>query len=178
MKNKSSVVIEVDVFIDIYILVLPTLNKMANGSIMAINKKVSVSAHMGAASLVTGQLGSHTVHIDQPVAGGGQDMGPTPLEYFLFSIAGCIASIARIVAKQKKIVLHDINLTVDGGLNAAVLMGTSDQDRAGFQSIAIQAEINADLSDEEKQAFLGEVCRRCPVHDNIAHTSVVSHSLI
>jgi uncharacterized OsmC-like protein len=75
-------------------------------------------------------------------------------------------------------VLHDINLTVDGGLNAAVLMGTSDQDRAGFQSIAIQAEINADLSDEEKQAFLDEVCRRCPVHDNIAHTSVVSHSLV
>ncbi|MCK5894456.1 MAG: OsmC family protein [Endozoicomonadaceae bacterium] len=144
---------------------------------MTINKTVSISTHMEASHLVTGQLGRHTILIDQPVATGGQDQGPSPLEYFLFSVAGCLSSIARIAAMQKKIVLHHINFTVDGGLNSAVLMGKLDQERAGFQSIAIRAEIDAELSDEEKQQFLDEICRRCPVHDNITNASLITHSL-
>ncbi len=143
---------------------------------MAIMKKVSATAEMGESFQISAQLGNHTVFIDQPKSAGGQDAGPTPLEYFLFSLAGCIASVARIVAHQTKLELRSMKVNVEAGLNPAGLMGKPTEDRVGFQNFIVKAEIDADMTTKEKQAFLDEVCARCPVHDNIAKASVVEHS--
>lgn len=142
---------------------------------MAI-KRISVDAEMGADYAVKAQIRGHQVVIDQPKP-GGSDLGPTPLEYFLFSLAGCVASIARIAAGQQKIDLRGMKVVVEGDLNSAGLLGKPSEDRVGFQSIEISAEIDADMSDEAKQAFLDEVCARCPLHDNIHFTTVVVHEL-
>ncbi|WP_276321920.1 hypothetical protein [Rheinheimera aquimaris] len=37
--------------------------------------------------------------------------------------------------------------------------------------------IDADLTDTQKAQFLDEVCQRCPLHDDLRHTSEVVHSL-
>ncbi len=144
---------------------------------MAVNKKLSVTSRMSDSFRIEAQLGNHLTVIDQPKAAGGNDEGPSPLEYFLFSLGGCVASIARIVAKQQKITLRSIDVTVDAELNTAVLMGKSTDDRAGFQNIHVSANIDADLSVSEKKTFLDTVCARCPVHDNITKISVVEHIL-
>ncbi len=112
----------------------------------------------------------------KPKAAGGTDEGPNPLQYFLFSLAGCIASIGRIAAQQRKIELRGMKVNIEAGMNAAGLMGKPTEDRVGFQSFTVKAEIDADMAAEEKQAFLDEVCARCPVHDNIMRTSVVEHT--
>ena len=91
--------------------------------------------------------------IDQPKAAGGNDEGPSPLEYFLFSLGGCVASIARIVAKQQKIALRGIDVTVEADLNTAGLMGKPTDDRVGFQRFHISADIDADMAPEEKTGF-------------------------
>ena len=62
---------------------------------MAIIKTISATADMGEGFQISAQLGNHRVVIDQPRSAGGSDSGPTPLEYFLFSLAGCVASIGR-----------------------------------------------------------------------------------
>ena len=41
--------------------------------------------------------------------------------------------------------------------------------RPGFQRICLRAELDADLTDEEKREFLAEVERRCPLADNLLH---------
>ncbi len=142
---------------------------------MAI-KRISISAQMGDDFAIKSQIRGHNVVIDQPKP-GGSDLGPTPLEYFLFSLAGCVASIARIAAGQQKIDLRGMRVVVEGDLNPEGLLGKPTNDRVGFQSIEIAAEIDADMSDDEKQAFLDEVCARCPLHDNIHYTTVVAHEL-
>ena len=144
---------------------------------MAVNKKMSVTSRMGSTFRIEAQLGNHLAVIDQPTAAGGNDEGPTPLEYFLFSLGGCVASIARIVAKQQKIDLRGIDVTVDADLNTAGLLGKTTDDRAGFQNFYVSAVIDADMTVGEKKEFLDTVCARCPVHDNIAKTSVVEHTL-
>ncbi|MCL6269577.1 OsmC family protein [Sansalvadorimonas sp. 2012CJ34-2] len=142
---------------------------------MSVNKVVSVSAEMGKDFRIHAQLGNHLAFIDQPEAAGGTDKGPNPLQLFLFSLAGCIASIGRIAANQKKIELRGMKVNVEAGMNAAGLMGKPTEDRVGFQSFKVNAEIDADMTTEEKQAFLDEVCARCPVHDNIGKATVVEH---
>ncbi len=144
---------------------------------MAISKVVSVTSQMGGDFRIESQLGNHTVIIDQPKSAGGQDAGPTPLDYFLFSLGGCVATVGRIVAKQEKIDLRGMKVIIEAGMNPDGLMGKFSEDPIGFQGFDIKAEIDADMTDEEKQIFLDLVCARCPVHDNIIRLSVVSHTV-
>lgn len=122
-------------------------------------------------------IGKHTLYIDQPEAAGGTDAGPSPLQYFLLSWAGCISAIARMVANQQRIVLHSIKLKVQGELDPDRLLGGDQGQRVGFTAIAVEADIDADLSIEEKQAFLKEVDARCPLSDNIGHSTSLSVEL-
>jgi len=141
---------------------------------MAAMKKVEIRAVMGAGMKIECSTGRHTVLIDQPKPAGGTDAGPTPLEHLFCSLAGCIGSIARIVAHQKKIALRGIEITVSGELDVDTLLGKSKQNRAGFSGIKVQARIDADLTPEQKAAFLHEVDERCPVSDNLRQVTTVT----
>ncbi|WP_296057446.1 OsmC family protein [uncultured Amphritea sp.] len=145
---------------------------------MSANKVISVSTSMNEGCQVHADIRGHKVTIDQPKQAGGTDEGPTPLEFFLFSLGGCIASIARIAATQQKIEMRSIDIDVDGTMNPAGLLGKPTDDRVGFQTITVRAKIDADLSEEEKQKFFEEVCHRCPLDDNIALQTQVTHDLV
>jgi len=134
---------------------------------MATVKKVQVEAHLGERFKIESTIGNHTLVVDQPKTGGGEDAGPTPLEYFFLSLAGCIATIARIAAKQKRINLRAMDVKVEGELDIEALMGRNPDVHSGFGGITVRAKIDADMTKEEKEAFLHEVDRRCPVSDNI-----------
>ncbi len=142
------------------------------------SKTISVTANMGQGWAINADIRGHQVVIDQPQASGGTNEGPTPLEFFLFSLAGCIGSIARIAAAQQKIDLKSMEVKVDADLNPMGLMGKPTDDRVGFQQLRVEAQIDADLTEEQKQVFLDEVCDRCPLHDNIKLATEVVHSLV
>jgi uncharacterized OsmC-like protein len=138
------------------------------------HKTVTVNTELGSGTKIECKAGNHVFLIDQPKSGGGNDLGPTPLEYYLASLAGCVSSIAQIVARQKKIDLRSLKITTVGDLNVDVLLGKNTEERAGFQSIALQVDIDADLSDSQKVEFINEVERRCPVSENTLHASNVT----
>jgi uncharacterized OsmC-like protein len=140
-------------------------------------KTVKVEAELVGSFKVESQIGDHTLYIDQPKELGGEGTGPNPLQYFLLSLGGCICAISRIAANQKKIELRSIKLAVQGELDPDVFMGKNKENRAGFESISIEAEIDADLSAEEKKAFMEEVESRCPVADNLLKVTPVTLSL-
>lgn len=141
-------------------------------------KKVEVVATLGAGMKITSRVRDHLVISDQPKAGGGTDAGPTPLEHLLCALAGCIASIARIAATQKKIGLRSIEVSVSGELDADALLGRPTRVRAGFGEILVRAKMDADLTDEQKRQFLKEVDERCPVSDNLRQLTQVTTELI
>lgn len=138
------------------------------------HKTITVETELKSGTKVECKAGKHLFVIDQPESGGGKDLGPTPLEYYLASLAGCISSIAQIVAKQKKIDLRSLKITIVGDVNVDVLLGKNTEERAGFQSIALQVSIDADLSDSQKVEFINEVERRCPVSENTMNASNVT----
>jgi len=115
----------------------------------------------------------HVSIVDQPPAGGGTDAGPTPLEYLFISLAGCIVTIGNIVAKQRQLPVRKIEVHVEGELDTDVLMGKSTAVRAGFSRISVHTKIDADMSHEEKEAFLRDVDARCPISDNIHNLSPI-----
>jgi putative redox protein len=134
---------------------------------MATVKHVKVEAHLGERFKIQSTIGNHTLYVDQPKTGGGEDTGPTPLEYLFLSLGGCLATIARIAAKQKRIDLRGLDVTVEGDLDVEGLMGRNPGGRSGFGGITVTVKLDADLTQEQKEAFLHEVDARCPVSDNL-----------
>ena len=144
---------------------------------MSEQKTVVGSSTMGPGFAISAEIDGHQVTIDQPTQAKGTGTGPTPLQMLLFAIGGCIGTIARIAAFQQKITLRGMQVTVEGDYNPAGLLGKATEDRVGFSEIRISAAIDADLTDAEKQQFLHDVCQRCPLHDNLSHSTQVVHRL-
>ncbi len=140
-------------------------------------KKVEVQLKMGERYTIESTIHNHTVFVDQPASAGGQDKGPTPLEYLLLSHGACVATIARIIASQKRIPLRGLNMTVSGELDLDVLLGKKTDARAGFSGLTLKVEMDADISREEKEKLLHEADRRCPVSDNLKQLTSVTVEL-
>lgn len=121
--------------------------------------------------------GKHTAIVDQPETLGGTDTGPTPLDYVFIALGGCLVTISKMVAGQRKISLRGVEVEISGEINLAVLRGQENNDRAGFRNIKASVKIDADLSNEEKKEFLHEVDRRCPVSENLINTTPVDIQL-
>jgi uncharacterized OsmC-like protein len=135
-------------------------------------KTVSVQTKIGDSYEITATTRHHTIKIDQP-SPVGADVAPNPIEFFLFALGGCICTIGKTVAQQKKIALRAIEVSIEGSFDTDVLLGISTNGRAGLYEIIAYAKIDADMTKEEKEAFLREVERRCPVSDNISNASNV-----
>ncbi len=119
------------------------------------------------------QGADHKLIIDQPEAGGGKNEGPNPLEVFLFALGGCLGTIAAIIARQDRIELRGFEISIEGDLDKGFLMGKTTEGRAGFTEIRAEVNIDADMTDEEKQAFFERVDARCPISDNMINNTKV-----
>jgi len=145
---------------------------------MPTMKTVKVTATGPEGWVVTTKSGEHTALIDQPEALGGTNSGPSPLDYVFVALGGCLVTIAKIVAGQKKINLRSVDVEVSGDINLAVLRGQEKDTRAGFQNINAKVTVDADLTLEEKKAFIEEVDKRCPVSDNLMNTTSVNVEVV
>lgn len=140
---------------------------------MAKMKTISVEAKLDEKFKIEVKAGEHLIVVDQPKAGGGTDAGPSPLEYLFASLAGCIGTVARIVAMQKRIPLKGMDMKVEGAFDLETLLGKSKENRAGFAGIKVMLHINADMTKQEKEDFIKEVESRCPVSDNLVNNTPV-----
>lgn len=130
-------------------------------------KTVSVDAIQIDGFKIETKSRQHIALVDQPIVGGGTDSGPTPLEYLYISLASCIVTIGHIIAKQRHLPVRKIEVHVEGEVDTDVFMGKNQEARAGFSGIRVHTKIDADMSQEEKQAFIHDVDARCPISDNI-----------
>ncbi len=144
---------------------------------MATVKSVKVTAVGPENWLITTKAGIHTALVDQPESLGGNNQGPSPLDYVFISLAGCLITIGKIVAGQRHIDLRGMEVEISGDLNLDVLRGKEQNERAGFQNITAIVKIDADMSEAEKNEFLEEVERRCPISDNLMNTTPIQVKL-
>jgi putative redox protein len=137
-------------------------------------KTVSIDAVQLEGFKIETKCGQHIAYVDQPIAGGGTDSGPSPLDYLFISLAGCIVTIGHIIAKQRKLPVRKIEVRVEGTLDTDVLMGKRTDVRAGFPAIQVHVNIDADMSQEAKEQFLHDIDARCPISDNILNITPIN----
>ena len=116
--------------------------------------------------------------IDQPKAMGGNDEGPNPLEVFLSSLPACICAIGRIISNQKRLDVKGIHVDLEGDIDKDFLLGKTEEGRSGFTEIRVFVDINADMTQDEKESFVKEIQKRCPIADNIINLTTVTPTVL
>lgn len=141
-------------------------------------RSMRVQGEMGHGFAVTVDCGGHQVVMDQPKTAAGTDAGPTPLDMVLSALGGCFGTIARFLAHQRRIELRGMRFEIEADYDPDGLLGRNPEVRPGFQEIRMRVDIDADLTEAQKQEFLEEVERRCPLADNLLYGTRLRSQLV
>jgi len=106
--------------------------------------------------------GGHVVRIDEPIATGGSDTGPSPTRLLAASLAGCTAITIEMYAERNGWEVGQVEVDVD--------VEYRDGAPASF---AVTLRLPSELSDEQRKRLL-IVAGKCPVHKLIAGETEVT----
>ena len=106
----------------------------------------------------------HTLVADEPLALGGNTLGPTPGDYLRMALASCTAITLRTYANRKKWALDAVHVEVN----------TSQAD--GVTLFTRNIELIGTLDDEQKKRLL-QIANSCPVHKALVGTIHITTAL-
>jgi uncharacterized OsmC-like protein len=133
----------------------------------AMSLKFTVTGDSESPSKLMMRVREFSFAIDQPESHGGTNAGPSPVELVLSSLAGCMNVVVHMVAAERGVNIRGLHLTVEGELDPSRLMGAPTNNRPGFSTIVLTAEVDSDASAEQVDEVLRIAESRCPVADNL-----------
>ncbi len=104
--------------------------------------------------LAESKMRNHIVVIDEPVEVGGDDNGPTPIEYLLSAIGSCVAITLRMYAEHKGWDLGKI--TVD------VSQETETTPDGIKKSLLENISFENEITNDQRKRLLN-IAGKCPV---------------
>lgn len=109
------------------------------------------------------QVRSHIVRVDQPIAAGGDDEGPTPLELLGVSLGSCVALYVHAFLEARG--LDPAGLRVDVEQHSA-----RNPSRVGH--FTVRVALSAPVP-EMYRAMLQRVVHSCPAHNTLEASTPV-----
>ena len=102
---------------------------------------------------------------DHPTVLVGTGHAPTPVEFLLHAIAGCLTAGIANIAAARGVTLHRVSSTVEGDVNILGILGLSGTVRNGYRQIRVHFDIDADATPETVAAIVEQSRRRSAVYD-------------
>jgi len=98
------------------------------------------------------KIGQHQLLADEPESLGGDDAGPSPMEFVLTGLGACTAITLRMYAEKK-------------GLDIASITVALEHRRSpeGKHQVERVVAVEGNLTDEQRARLL-EIVNRCPTH--------------
>jgi uncharacterized OsmC-like protein len=116
--------------------------------------------------------------IDQPPALLGSNKGPTPVEYVLNALAGCLTSSIIYYATSKGIIIDEIESELEGNFDLQNIFGLQGEDEDPFDNINVRINIKGNnLTEKDKEFLCGLGKRTSPVYKIITHSFPVKMSV-
>lgn len=123
--------------------------------------------------------GADHVHVDEfefsadhPTLGHGR--GPTPQEYVLHALAACITAGIATGAAARGIELRGVSSKVVGEIDVRGVLGIDQDVRKGFNSVAIEFDVDADADDAQIEALIAGGTKYSAVFDMLANPTSVT----
>jgi len=108
--------------------------------------------------------------VDHPPALCGEDQGPTPVEFVLHALAGCLTAGIANVAAARGVTLTEVESTIEGDIDLQGVLGLSDQVRNGYQRIRASFRIKGDGTPEKMREIVEQSKNRSAVFDVITNS--------
>ena len=123
-----------------------------------------------------------TVYADEPVAAGGDDLGPTPYELLLASLGSCTAMTLRLYADRKGWPLESVRMRLNHERIYRDDRDASSDDSPlasplRIERITREIELLGPLDDAQR-ARLMEIAAKCPVHRTIQSAPEIVDTLV
>lgn len=115
-----------------------------------------------------------TFDVDHPEVFASEDHGPTPVEYVLVGLAGCLTAGIAAVAENRRIQLRSVTALVEGGMDIQGILGMDSDVRNGFDQVRVTFEIDADATREEILALVAQSQKRSAVYDILTNPTNVT----
>jgi uncharacterized OsmC-like protein len=114
---------------------------------------------------------------DHPAVLVGADHGPTPVEFLLHALAGCLTAGIGNIAATRGVTLTEVQSTVEGDINLLGIFGLSDQVRNGFERIRVSFKIKGNAPAEKLREIVEQSRARSAVFDVITNRVPVELSI-
>ena len=120
------------------------MSKSASSKVVLTNKNYLAEA----------KTRNHFLTIDEPVALGGDDNGPTPVEYLLTAIGGCVSITLRMYAERKGWDVGKITVNVSQ---------KEEQTSEGIKkSLVEEISFSKEITEDQRKRLL-VIAGKCPV---------------
>ncbi len=96
---------------------------------------------------------------DHPAVLVGEDRGPTPIEFLLHGLAGCLTAGIGNIAAARGITLRAVTSHVEGDIDLRGILGLSNEVRNGYESIRITVRYRRGCAGREASGNRGAVGR-------------------
>src|SRR5262245_27801119 len=154
--------------------------ELAKFQFRATNRWISGTYSRSRIEMFSGAGGEHRhtgeveFPADHPAVLVGGDKAPTPAEFLLHAIAGCITSGIGNISAARGVTLTEVESTVEGDIDLRGILGLSGEVRNGFSQIRVHFKIKGDASPEKLEAIVKQSQARSAVFDVLTNgTSVV-----
>ena len=115
-----------------------------------------------------------TFDVDHPEIFASQDNGPTPVEYVLVGLAGCLTAGIAAVAQNRQVQLHKVTATIEGSMDVRGILGMEPDVRNGFSNVTVTYDIDADASPSDIEALVAQSQKRSAVYDIISNPTNIT----
>ena len=102
---------------------------------------------------------------DHPQVLVGTDKAPTPVEFLLHAIAGCLTAGIANIAAARGVTLTEVSSTVEGNIDLRGILGLSKDVRNGYKDITVRFSIKGDAPAEKLKAIVDQSRARSAVYD-------------
>ena len=112
------------------------------------------------------EVGGHHLVVDEPVAVGGADAGPSPYEMLLAALGACTSMTLRLYADKRKWPLERVRVSLQHRKVHAQDCADCDHKPAKMDLVDRVVFLEGALSDEQRTKLM-EIADHCPVHQTM-----------
>jgi uncharacterized OsmC-like protein len=106
---------------------------------------------------------------DHPAVLVGNDQAPTPVEFVLHALAGCLTAGLANIAAARGITLTEVTSSVEGDIDLLGIFGLSSSARNGYERIRVRFEVKGDAPAETLRALVEQSRARSAVFDIVTN---------
>ena len=117
---------------------------------------------------------SFTYDVDHPEQFAATDIGPTPVEYVLVGLAGCLSAGVASIATLREIQLRSVTATIEADHDVRGTMAVDPDVRPGFSAVRVTYAIDADAEPDDIEALVAQSQKRSPVYDMLVNPTSVT----